>query len=116
VRRFGEHPLPERTLVNVNCPAGEVSGIEVTKLGKRLYDDELKLVEEGDDGRRRYRIYGFEPSFEDEPGTDLAAQARGRISLTPLHFDLTHHGGLDPIREWDLDGLLGAATKGVART
>jgi 5'-nucleotidase len=114
VRRFEEHPLPQGTLLNVNCPAGEVTGIEVTRLGKRLYDDELKLVEEGEDGRRRYRIYGFEPSFEDEPGTDLAAQARGHVSLTPLHFDLTHHEGLDPIREWDLDGLLGAAGDGAA--
>jgi 5'-nucleotidase len=115
VQRIGEHPLPDRTLINVNCPAGDVTGIEVTTLGKRLYDDELKLVEKGDDGRRRYRIYGFEPSFEDEPGTDLAAQARGRISITPLHFDLTHHDGLEPVREWDLDGLLAHARDGVAK-
>src|SRR3954453_19359818 len=31
------------TLLNVNCPAGLPEGIEVTRLGKRLYDDELKL-------------------------------------------------------------------------
>jgi 5'-nucleotidase len=111
---IASQPLPEGTLVNVNCPAGKIKGIEVTRLGKRLYDDEMKLVEEGDDGRRRYRIYGFEPSFEDEPGTDLAAQARGKVSLTPLHFDLTHHDGFGPIREWDLAGLLSAATEGVA--
>ena len=113
VELIASHPLPEGTLVNVNCPSGEVKGIEVTRLGKRLYDDEMRLVEEGDDGRRRYRIYGFEPSFEDEPGTDLAAQARGKVSLTPLHFDLTHRDGFQPIRDWDLDGLLGAATAGA---
>lgn len=115
VARLAQHPLPEGTLINVNVPSGDISGIEVTRLGKRLYDDEMRLVEEGDDGRRRYRIYGFEPSFKDEPGTDLAAQARGRVSLTPLHFDLTHHDGLDPVREWDLDGLLSAAKDGAAR-
>ena len=38
--------MPEATLINVNCPAGEPTGIEVTKLGKRIYNDELKLVEE----------------------------------------------------------------------
>ncbi len=108
VARLTEHPLPEGSLVNVNCP-NEVNGIEVTRLGKRLYDDEMRLVEEAEDGRKRYRIYGFEPSFEDEPGTDLAAQARGRISITPLHFDLTHHEGIDPVREWDLDGMLESA-------
>ena len=92
--------------MNVNCPAGELRGIELTRLGKRLYDDELKLVEEDPGGRRRYRIYGFEPSFEDEPGTDLAAVARGRVSITPLHFDLTDRAGLErlermgPRRSW----------------
>ena len=108
VERLAERALPDGTLINVNVP-NNVTGIEVTRLGKRLYDDELRLVEEAEDGRRRYRIYGFEPSFEDEPGTDLAAQARGKISITPLHFDLTHHDGMDPVREWDLEGLLGAA-------
>jgi 5'-nucleotidase len=109
VARVREHQLPEGTLINVNCP-NEVRGVEVTRLGKRLYDDELRLVEEADDGRKRYRIYGFEPSFEDEPGTDLAAQARGRISITPLHFDLTYHDGIDPVREWDLEGILAGAS------
>ena len=87
--------LPAGTLININCPAGEPTGIEVTRLGKRLYNDELRLVEEDAEGRRRYEIYGFEPSFEDEEETDLAAVARGRISVTPVHFDLTDVGGLD---------------------
>ena len=49
-------PLPAETLLNVNCPATEPSGIEVTRLGKRLYNDELRLVDENDSGRRRYEI------------------------------------------------------------
>jgi len=105
VRNLAERPLPPDTLLNVNCPAGMPGGIELTRLGKRLYDDELKLVEEDDDGRRRYEIYGFEPSFEDEEGTDLAAVARGRVSLTPVHFDLTDRAGIEQLREWDLDAL-----------
>ena len=116
VELLASRPLEAGTLLNVNVPSGDVDGIEVTRLGKRLYDDELRLVEEADDGRRRYRIYGFEPSFKDEPGTDLAAQARSRVSITPLHFDLTHHDGLGLVREWDLDQLLGAAKRSAAAT
>jgi 5'-nucleotidase len=115
VRRLVDEPLPPGNLVNINCPAGVVNGIELTRLGKRLYDDELKLVEEADDGRRRYEIYGFEPSFEDEPGTDLAAVARGRVSITPVHFDLTDHEGIERLGGWDLDELasqLDVATTG----
>jgi 5'-nucleotidase len=102
--------MPEGTLINVNCPAGEPSGVEVTHLGKRLYNDELKLVDESSgDGRRRYEIYGFEPSFQDEEGSDLSAIARGRISVTPVHFDLTHRTGMGSLREWDLGAMLDAA-------
>jgi 5'-nucleotidase len=111
-----EQRLPGDTLININCPTGEVSGIEVTRLGKRLYDDELKLVEEDTEGRRRYEIYGFEPSFEDEAGTDLAAVARGKISITPVHFDLTDREGLERLRSWDLEAMLRASRAGEAAT
>jgi 5'-nucleotidase len=114
VAMLSERPLPQATLLNVNCPAGEPEGIEVTRLGKRLYDDELKLVDTDEDGRRRYRIYGFEPSFEDEPGTDLAAVARGRVALTPIHFDLTHAEGLEELRHWDLGAMLDEVRGGAA--
>ncbi len=110
VRRVAEDPLPADTLLNVNCPAGSPTGIEVTHLGKRLYDDELKLVEEEEDGgRRRYEIYGFEPSFEDEEGSDLSAIANGRIAVTPVHFDLTDRPGLDRLKGWDFEGMLAKA-------
>lgn len=103
--------MPEGTLLNVNAPGGAPSGIEVTRLGKRLYDDELKLVEESEQhGRRRYEIYGFEPSFEDEPGTDLAAVARGRVAVTPIHFDLTDHGEIETVSGWDFDAMHAGAS------
>ena len=109
VRRLIDDPLPPGSLLNLNCPAGEVKGIELTRLGKRLYNDELKLVEEDAEGRRRYEIYGFEPSFEDEEGTDLAAVARGRVAITPIHFELTDHAGIERLGEWDLGELASAA-------
>jgi 5'-nucleotidase len=118
VRNVAEEPLPADTLLNVNCPAGRPAGIEVTHLGKRLYNDELKLVEEDPDSdRRRYEIYGFEPSFEDEEGSDLSAIAQGRISVTPVHFDLTDRAGLDTLRGWDFEGMLaGVRAAGEAGT
>ncbi len=114
VGRLADEPLPASTLINVNCPSGEPSGIEVTRLGKRLYNDEMRLVEEGTGGRRRYEIYGFEPSFEDEPGTDLTAVARGRVSITPVHFDLTDRSGLERLQSWDVDAMLRASVAGDA--
>ncbi len=103
---LAEEGLPQGTLMNVNCPAVSPAGIEVTRLGKRLYDDRLRHVESDGNGRRRYRIYGYEPSFEDEEGTDLAAIAAARVAVTPLHFDLTDHGRMDGVRALRLERAL----------
>jgi 5'-nucleotidase len=112
VRRVAEDPLPADTLLNVNFPPGAPTGIEITHLGKRLYNDEMRLVDQDDDsGRRRYQIYGFEPSFEDEDGSDLSAIARERISVTPVHFDLTDRPSLDRLKDWDFKGMLARAEK-----
>ena len=97
VERIEDVPLPATTLLNVNVPAGEPSGVEVTSLGKRIYRDELKLERE-EEHRRRYWIYGSDPGFHDEPGTDLAAVAAGRIAVTPIHFDLTDRPGLEALK------------------
>jgi 5'-nucleotidase len=106
VERIEDVPLPARTLLNVNVPAGEPSGVEVTSLGKRIYRDELKLVESEEENRSRYWIYGSDPGFHDEPGTDLAAVAAGRVAVTPIHFDLTDRPSLEALRRFDLEGLL----------
>ncbi|HEV2979942.1 MAG TPA: 5'/3'-nucleotidase SurE [Solirubrobacteraceae bacterium] len=109
VERIDELSLPARTLVNVNVPAGEPNGVEVASLGKRIYRDELKLESE-EEHRRRYWIYGSDPGFHDEPGTDLAAVAAGRIAVTPIHFDLTHRPSLDLLRGFDLGEMLAGLT------
>ncbi len=36
----------------------------------------------------------------------------GRIAVTPIHFDLTHRGGLEVLREFDLQALLVPALDG----
>ncbi len=109
VSRLATEPMPASTLINVNCPAGEPGGVEVTRLGKRIYNDKLKLVGEESGTRRRYEIYGWQPGFEDESGTDLLAVSEGRISVTPIHFDLTDHGGLERLRGWGFEGMLAAS-------
>jgi 5'-nucleotidase len=104
-------PISAGTLLNVNCPAlpaGELAGASVTRLGKRVYRDKLELAEGDESGRRRrYRIYGMEPSYRQEEGTDFAAIDAGMISVTPLHFELTDVQRLEEMAGWDLDSLIG---------
>jgi 5'-nucleotidase len=105
VDRLDDVPLPEGTLLNFNVPAGDPGGVEVARLGKRIYRDALQLVDSDGDGRKRFRIYGDAPLHEDEEGTDLAAVARGRVALTPIHFDLTDRAAFERLAGWDLDAL-----------
>jgi 5'-nucleotidase len=113
VERVDDVPLPRGTLLNVNFPGThDIGGVEVARLGKRIYRDRLTLVDE-DSGRRQFRIYGDSPVHDDEAGTDLAAVNAGRIAVTPLHFDLTAEHGMEALRTYDLGALLEPAAEEV---
>ena len=94
--------LDPEVLLNVNVPAGEVNGVAITRLGKRIYRDEL-VIRHDPRGRPYYWIGGAEPEGSLDEGTDTAAIANGYISVTPIHFDLTNSRWLDELRRWDLD-------------
>jgi 5'-nucleotidase len=108
VAELEQVPLPPSTLLNVNVPAGEPHGVEVARLGKRIYRDRLSPQGDG-----RYFIYGADPGYEDEPGTDLVAVAAGRIAVTPVHLDLTYHDGIGPLSLADLERMLAPAAHEV---
>jgi 5'-nucleotidase len=97
--------LPPGTLLNVNVPS-ETSphGYRWTKLGKRIYRDQ---VDERADlrGRRYYWIGGPANGYGDVPGSDCHAVRDGVVSVTPLDLDLTHAGLLERLPEWNLEGF-----------
>jgi 5'-nucleotidase len=101
-RNILEHGLSRGELVNVNVPAvtiAECEGIEVTRLGKRIYQDEL--VERLDPrGIPYYWIGGPPPSGVAMEGTDFHAVVNRRIAVTPIHLDLTGRSLLKRLRTW----------------
>jgi len=111
VEQLDTFPMPPETLININSPAGEVKGARVTRLGKRRYNDTLELQGEEPGGRKRYRIYGLEPSYVHEDGTDLTAVYEGYVSLTPVHFDLTDVSGIEALSRFDFERLLQPAAR-----
>ena len=105
VERVARDGLPADTLLNVNCPAGAPSGIEVSHLGKRLYNDELKLVEE-------------DPEQRAAPVPDLRLRAlvRGRGGLGPVgDRQRAHRGHARPLRPHRPFGPRPAARLGLRR-
>jgi 5'-nucleotidase len=87
-------------LMNVNfpdCRVDEVAGIDVTVQGKR--DQNYLLVDERKDARgHAYFWLGFARERGNPPkGTDIAAVFNKRISVTPLHMNLTHHQTMEKL-------------------
>jgi 5'-nucleotidase len=109
-------PLPVGTLLNVNVPCPPANGVEVARLGKRVYQDELSLVDQSGEKRRLYKIYGDASYERDETGTDLAAVAQGKIAVTPVHFDLTDREGLSVLERYKLERLIEPAASEVAES
>ncbi len=98
---FPRDAAPRARFFNVNVPnlpPEEIAGIEVTRLGHRCY---VNRMEQRTDPRGRpYYWFTGDPVERDcSPGTDIAAIASGRISITPLHFDLTSHDDITPLVE-----------------
>jgi 5'-nucleotidase len=102
IRHIFRLSLGPGVLLNVNfpdCLPDEVKGIEVTRQGKR--DQNLLRVEERIDTRARpYYWLGFQRERSDPPsGTDLRAIYEGRISVTPLHMNLTQVEAMEALRQ-----------------
>jgi 5'-nucleotidase len=113
VAELDDVPLAPGTLLNVNVPGSDPSGVEVTRLGKRFYNDVLALEDEEHPKRRLFRIYGDAQHLADEQGTDIAAVADGRIAVTPIHFDLTDRDGIAALERHDLARLIAPAAREV---
>ena len=120
-RNILEHGLSRGELVNVNVPAvpvEECEGIEVTRLGRRVYQDQL--VERLDPrGIPYFWIGGPPPSGLAVPGTDFHAVVHRRIAITPIHLDLTGRRLLRRLKTWTwpLEGAtIGDAAVDPART
>jgi len=91
---LAEDHLPEDLLLNVNFPSTpRFTGVEFTKLGRRVYQQ--TVTEKRDPRGRRYYWIGGTPQWKQEEGTDFEAVDSGKVSITPLHLDLTDYRGLE---------------------
>ena len=100
-REILERGLPDGTMLNVNVPDvpyAELKGVSVTRMGRRDYQDEI-IHRKDPRGGVYYWIGGAEPSHVAESGTDFEAIEALRISVTPLHRDLTHHAAIGALQD-----------------
>ena len=107
IRRLLEYELPSGVLLNVNFPSSrvEIKGMKVTKLGSRVYHDEV--IEREVPSPRRGRYFWFKrdyPGYISVSGSDFESIENGLISLTPLRIDQTEEGMIPKLRGWEYEG------------
>ena len=93
IRKLVKTGWPRDVVMNINFPNGpveKITEVEVTRQGFR--DSHIRHAEKRTDLRgREYYWMGFrQERSKPAEGTDLRALYEGRISVTPLHIDLTH--------------------------
>jgi 5'-nucleotidase len=98
--RYGIAP---NLLLNVNIPAlplDKIKGIQITRMGLRVYHDKLDRREDPR-GKPYYWAIGSVPTGIPERGTDIGALADGYVSVTPLQLDLTAYHFLPELNTWE---------------
>jgi len=94
--------LPSNLVLNVNFPNidyEEIKGVEITRHGKRVYQDEVKIIYDPQ-GTTHYWLGGELPEGNIEPNTDFEAISKNKVSITPLSLDLTNYQMMPKILDW----------------
>lgn len=102
IEKLLRHPLAQGTLFNVNIPALEKG----MPCGIRTVPQNIAPYIEAFDRRvdPRGRVYFWSrPDYkcpDPHPDSDVSALAEQYITVTPLHFDLTHWALLEQMKHW----------------
>ena len=99
-----EFGLPEDTVLNLNVPQlpyEDLQGVAITRQGLRNYGDEI-FEREDPRGKKYYWIGGFREEHVIHDGTDFEAIEHDKVSVTPLHRNITNHESLSLMKNWNL--------------
>ncbi len=94
--------LPRGVLLNVNfpdAPPDQVRGWQVTRQGQRSRQEIMVLDRIDGRGVPYYWLSFRHEASGPDPDSDLAAIEQRRISITPLHLDLTHDPTIAVLRK-----------------
>jgi len=105
LRLIEKNGLPGGVSLNVNVPdlpPESIGGVRVTRQGSIEY---LEGYEKRVDPRNNtyYWLCGDKPIHDTHPDTDSCALTHDCISITPIHYDLTHYETLDVVRGWGVE-------------
>jgi len=98
------NPLPAGVFLNVNVPAvprEHIKGVQITRQGLTNYIEEYEIRKDPLN-RDYYWLTGEKMEVEPDEDVDDRAILNNKISVTPIHYDLTFYPGLQRLNEWQI--------------
>lgn len=98
-----EKGLPADTLLNLNIPSGkknQIMGVEVTRQGKGRYEEQFEQRHDLG-GREYYWLSGKKMMLDTEEDIDDVVVMKNKVSITPIHIDLTNHSFISDLKGWN---------------
>lgn len=99
--------MPKCTILNINVPDvpfAAITGIEITRLGKRNKATSPQMTE-SPRGQMVHWLGHVGTPEDREVGTDFYAIAHNKVSITPIHTDLTHYSAFDTLAHLQTEAL-----------
>lgn len=101
VSRYQREGAPDRIVVSINIPAGELKGVAVRPMGDSYLQTAAYTASNTEGERTTYdRERIIVQSTDTE--SDTYAYQQGYVTLTPLQFDWTARDFLDEVESWNL--------------
>ncbi len=99
--------LAQGVCLNVNVPALPLEKIKGSLFTRQATIPLRDKFEKRVDPRKRVYYWEAEDGFvaSAEPGTDIHTLRQGKISITPIHYDLTHYEALKLLKQQEADFL-----------
>ncbi len=97
--------LPHGVFLNVNVPAvpeGQITGIKITRQGMANYSEEFQVRKDPRE-REYYWLTGDKNGIEEDETVDDRAILQNKISITPVHYDLTFYPFMNELEKWNIN-------------
>ncbi len=96
--------LPRGVYLNVNVPAvpaDEIKGVAITSQGQAVYREQYQMRRDPR-GRAYYWLTGAKIDLERDESIDDGAILQNKISITPIHYDLTNYAFIEELKRWNI--------------
>lgn len=97
--------LPRGVFLNVNVPnlpPEEIQGVQITRQGMANYIENFEIRKDPRQ-RKYYWLTGEKVEIEADEDVDDRAILNNKISITPVHYDLTYYPLIDELKKWPIN-------------